>query len=1009
MIPLQLTLKNFLSYRKATLDFSGLHTACICGSNGAGKSSLLEAITWALWGESRVSTEDDVIHAGADEVQVDFTFKNQDVTYRVIRVRRRGGGGVLEFQVQTPTGFRALTERGMRSTQQLIVDYLKLDYETFINSAYLRQGRADEFMLKKPSERKEILAELLKLNQYEVMAEQAKDLSKQFKGQAEQLERDMESHQIQLQQREAIAQAQATLESELRLLQQGQLEETKRLQQLQAMQHQRRTWEQQLTWHRQQYQNLTQDCDRLQQDLAAIQQQQRQLEALLQQEGEISAGYSHFQQLQAQEESLNHKFEAHQAAQEQRRQLERQQQIAIDALNKQLQQAQAQLEALGQQEQEIKQILNQSAEVEAGLAQLQQARIHLTHMDKLQLQVSPLLQRQQQLQNQLERAQARLSARLDELRSSVSQLQAQHQRQPQLQQAVMDVGFQIENLEKKRVRQQRVQEKGLERRSFVERLQENQREYEKQLGELTQKLQMLQTPDAICPLCDRPLDQHHWNRVVQKTQIEQKDIEQQFWIVREQLAACESELQVLRAEYKKLSQELAPYDSLREQRGQLQAQLAATDDAQNRLQQLKVEAVQIERSIQTGDYAGDVQQELWQLEQNLQQLNYDEKNHALARNEVERWRWAEIRQAQIKDAVRRQAQIAARQPELLVQIMGIQRQIEQSQTDSEFSRRIAALDLQIQEIDYNLDRHNTIRKSLRQAQSWQLRYQELCQAQQQYPQLCQRFQELVQVLEVREGDREDQYAQIESVVKQIQTIPDATEEIQTLERQIFDRRTQLDEYLARLGGLQQRSIQLEALQAQYDKQQQKLAETRKKYRVYEELSKAFGKHGIQTYMIENILPQLEAETNSILARLSGNQLHVQFVTQKAGRSGRSSAKKTAKIIDTLDILIADARGTRPYETYSGGEAFRINFAIRLALARLLAQRAGTALQMLIVDEGFGTQDREGCDRLIAAINAIASDFACILTVTHMPSFKEAFQARIEVAKTQDGSQLSLSI
>ncbi|MER3478476.1 MAG: hypothetical protein C4287_20915, partial [Leptolyngbya sp. ERB_1_2] len=87
----------------------------------------------------------------------------------------------------------------------------------------------------------------------------------------------------------------------------------------------------------------------------------------------------------------------------------------------------------------------------------------------------------------------------------------------------------------------------------------------------------------------------------------------------------------------------------------------------------------------------------------------------------------------------------------------------------------------------------------------------------------------------------------------------------------------------------------------------------------------------------------------------------------------------------------------------------VNFAIRLALARLLAQRSGTALQMLIVDEGFGTQDQEGCDRLIAAINAIASEFACILTITHMPHFREAFQARIEVTKTQNGSELTLCL
>jgi exonuclease SbcC len=220
------------------------------------------------------------------------------------------------------------------------------------------------------------------------------------------------------------------------------------------------------------------------------------------------------------------------------------------------------------------------------------------------------------------------------------------------------------------------------------------------------------------------------------------------------------------------------------------------------------------------------------------------------------------------------------------------------------------------------------------------------------------------------------------------------------------RRRQLDEQLSQQGRLQQRFTQLEALQTQHEEQQKQFQDIQRQYRVYQELTQAFGKNGIQALMIENILPQLEAETNHILARLTGNQLHVQIVTQRAGRR---ASKKATKLIDTLDILIADASGTRPYETYSGGEAFRINFSIRLALARLLAQRAGTSLQMLIVDEGFGTQDSEGCDRLIAAINAIASDFSCILTVTHMPQFKEAFQTRIEVRKTQQGSQLSLSM
>ncbi len=79
----------------------------------------------------------------------------------------------------------------------MILEHIKLDYDTFINSAYLRQGRADEFMLKRPTERKEILAELLKLNQYDDLEERAKESSRQFKAQAIELERSLESIKIQ--------------------------------------------------------------------------------------------------------------------------------------------------------------------------------------------------------------------------------------------------------------------------------------------------------------------------------------------------------------------------------------------------------------------------------------------------------------------------------------------------------------------------------------------------------------------------------------------------------------------------------------------------------------------------------------------------------------------------------------------------------------------------------------------------------------------------------------------
>ena len=1006
MIPLQLTLKNFFSYREATLDFRGLHTACVCGSNGAGKSSLLEAITWAIWGESRAAAEDDVIHAGEKDVRVDFVFQNNQQTHRIIRTRNRGQSSSLEFQIETPNGFRSLTEKGMRATQQLIMHHLKLDYDTFINSAYLRQGRAEEFMLRRPNERKQILADLLKLDQYEKLAEQAKDLSRQFKGQAEQLEQSLQTIQQQLQQRDTTLEQQSLIEATLQQLQHAQSTDQQHLQQLQAVQHQRSTWQQQLTFVRQQYQNLTKDCDRLTQDIVATEAQQRQLSTLLNQEDQIKAGYSQYINLQQQEELLTSKFQAYQEAQQQRQQLQQQLTQQINELNLQLRQTQAQLEALRPQEQEIQEALSRSGEVAAALEQLNKARQRLKQLDGLQLQVSPLLQRRTSIQTQLDRAQARVSARLEELRSSEKQLNAQIATTPQLRQTVLQVDATIGQLEKKRVYQQRVQEKGLERRSFQERLQENQRRYEKHVAELTQKLQMLQAQNAICPLCDRPLDEAHGRHVIQKTTAEQQEVQNQFWVVREQLAVCERELQVLRNEYAQIAKELAPYEELLEQRGQLAARLEATDEVYDRLYEISEEKEQLERSLNLGAYAVDLQEELRQIDTHLQQLNYNEQTHALARGEVDRWRWAEIKQAKLEEAQRRQGKIDERKPQLACQIDSLHTALQELQTTSELKRKLDALDQHMTQIGYNLAEHNALRASVRQAQSWQLRYQELMSAQQQYPQIGQRLASLTQTLQGRQGDREAIDSQLNTIVKQLDHYPDATSEIQSLELRMQQRRQQLDEQLSQQGRLQQRFTQLEVLQTQYDEQQKQFQDLQRQYRVHQELALAFGKNGIQALMIENILPQLEAETNHILARLTGNQLHVQIVTQKAGRR---ASKKTTKLIDTLDILIADASGTRPYETYSGGEAFRINFSIRLALARLLAQRAGTSLQMLIVDEGFGTQDSEGCDRLIAAINAIASDFSCILTVTHMPQFKEAFQTRIEVRKTQQGSQLSLSM
>lgn len=166
------------------------------------------------------------------------------------------------------------------------------------------------------------------------------------------------------------------------------------------------------------------------------------------------------------------------------------------------------------------------------------------------------------------------------------------------------------------------------------------------------------------------------------------------------------------------------------------------------------------------------------------------------------------------------------------------------------------------------------------------------------------------------------------------------------------------------------------------------------------LERAFGKDGVPALLIEQALPEIETQANELLDRLTAGAMSVRFNTQ---RQLKSKDEKR----ETLDILISDAAGTREYEMFSGGEAFRVNFAIRLALSRVLAHRAGARLQTLFIDEGFGSQDADGRQRLMEAINLVRPEFAKIMVITHLEEMKESFPARIEVEKTPRGSRVRM--
>ena len=216
-------------------------------------------------------------------------------------------------------------------------------------------------------------------------------------------------------------------------------------------------------------------------------------------------------------------------------------------------------------------------------------------------------------------------------------------------------------------------------------------------------------------------------------------------------------------------------------------------------------------------------------------------------------------------------------------------------------------------------------------------------------------------------------------------------------------RRALEARVAELQGEERlHSLQLEQLaarEAELAVLQQSQVELQAAKTSYGVLVDAFGRGGIQALLIEAALPELEAQANDLLARLTDHRMTLSLETQRQNRRGDVS--------ETLEIRIADELGTRSYELFSGGEAFRIDFALRVALAKLLASRAGAPLRTLFIDEGFGTQDPSGRERLVEAIQIIQDEFDLILVVTHIEEMKEAFPVRIDVSKDDTGSSLQV--
>jgi exonuclease SbcC len=315
---------------------------------------------------------------------------------------------------------------------------------------------------------------------------------------------------------------------------------------------------------------------------------------------------------------------------------------------------------------------------------------------------------------------------------------------------------------------------------------------------------------------------------------------------------------------------------------------------------------------------------------------------------------------------------------------------------------LAAIDAELKATGYDAAQHDAARKREQDIRSAEAEQRALEQARAASKPLDREIKDLQKQITAQEKDLATQQEAHKQAADALAAVTAGQPDLQSAERAMLDTQEQENQVRALLGAAQQEVDVLDTLRVRRKDIDVEREELAAKVGQLQTLERAFGKDGVPAMLIEQALPQIETKANQILDRLSAGGMNIRFVTQQQYKDS-----KRKDLRETLDIVISDGAGTREYEMFSGGEAFRINFAIRLALSEVLAQRAGARLQTLVIDEGFGSQDEAGRQRLIEAINMVRQDFAKILVITHVEALKDAFPTRIEVDKGPRGSTVKV--
>lgn len=186
MILKSLRLKNFLAHKDTKIEFAKTGITAFIGDNGSGKTSIIEGISFALFGKSSKGNLSDLVHWTAKNAVVELIFEKNGREYKIYREIKLTG----KFSSTTSAVYR--NENGVfslyyhKNINKELPKLIGITPKTFFSSILVKQGDIEGLLNLKPKERAKVFEDILDMSLYQLLSEyyasKRRDLENKLKG-----------------------------------------------------------------------------------------------------------------------------------------------------------------------------------------------------------------------------------------------------------------------------------------------------------------------------------------------------------------------------------------------------------------------------------------------------------------------------------------------------------------------------------------------------------------------------------------------------------------------------------------------------------------------------------------------------------------------------------------------------------------------------------------------------------------------------------------------------------